>query len=85
MKKRIAFILLLIAVSIIACSFTLSSPAPINKHCVVKLYDGGNVVQTWEAIDFGQVDGQTLIFSVGSNVNPQRVRIHGTWSIEEKE
>jgi hypothetical protein len=85
MRKTITLALLLISVSIIVYSFALSSPSPMTKHCIVKLYDGGNVVQTWEAVDFGQVDGQILVFSVGSDPNPRRVRIHGTWSIEEKE
>ena len=84
MKKQIISILLLTLACIIIYSIAFSSP-PMNKHCIVKLYDGGNVVQTWEAIDFGQTDGQTLIFSVGTDVTPRRVRIHGTWTIEEQE
>ncbi len=85
MKKQIISILLLTLACIIVYSIAFSSPPPMNKHCIVKLYDGGNVVQTWEAIDFGQTDGQTLIFSVGTDVTPRRVRIHGTWTIEEQE
>jgi len=85
MKKKFMLGLFLISACIIVYSLALSSPSPMNRHCIVKLYDGGKVVQSWEAVDFGQVDGQTLVFSVGNDPNPPRVRIHGTWSIEEKE
>ena len=85
MKKKIAILLAVLAVSIFIFGFTASSPSPMTKHCIVKLYAGSNVVQTWESLDFGQVDGETLIFTVGSDVSPQRVRIHGTWSVEEKD
>jgi hypothetical protein len=85
MRKKIVLVLLLISVCIIVCSLAFSSPSPLTKHCIVKLYAGGNVVETWEALDFGQADGQALVFSVGSDVTLRRVRIHGTWSIEEKE
>ena len=83
-KKTVLVILFAITIFFIL-GLSSSSPTPMTKHCIVKLYAGSNVVQTWESLDFGQVDGETLIFTVGSDVSPQRVRIHGTWSIEEKE
>lgn len=85
MKKNLLLALLLISAGIAAYSHAHSSPLPMNRHCVVNLYDGGKIVQTWEAVDFGQVDGQILVFSVGNEPNPRRVRIHETWSIEENE
>ena len=85
MVRKISFALLMLCFCLIVCSFALPSPSPLTKHCIVKLYAGGNVVETWEALDFGQADGEALVFSVGSDVTPRRVRIHGTWSIEEKE
>ena len=32
-----------------------------------------------------QVDGQSLILTVGSDLSPRRLRISGTYSVEEKE
>ncbi len=85
MRKQIAVVLLLACLTIVVYNFARSSPSPITKHCIVKLYSGEKVVATWEAMDFGQVDGQILVFSVGNDLSPRRVRISGTWSIEEKE
>ena len=85
MKTKTLPVLALAVAILLVFGFTSSSPSPMTKHCIVKLYAGSNVVQTWESLDFGQVDGETLIFTIGSDVSPQRVRIHGTWSIEEKE
>lgn len=85
MRRTIFLSILLCSLCVLVFTFARSSPPPMNKHCIVKLYSGDKVVATWEAIDFGQVDGQVLVFSVGNDLSPRRVRISGTYSIEEKE
>jgi hypothetical protein len=57
----------------------------LSKRYVIKLYSGDKVVATWEARDFGRVDGESLAFSVGSDIYPRQVRINGTYSVEESE
>ena len=85
MKKKLVVLLVVLVTTIFLFGFKPSSPSPLTKHCIVKLYTNTGFVQTWESLDFGQVDAGTLIFTVGTDVSPQRVRIHGTWTIEEKE
>ena len=53
------------------------------KRYVVKLYSGDKLVQTWEALDWARDEGETLVFTVGDRHSPTRVRISGTYSVEE--
>lgn len=79
--------LMSIAIAIIIVGgllFSISSSQSQPKHYIVKLYSGDSVVGTWNALDWGTVDGQTLVFTVGERHNPTRVRINGTFSVEEK-
>ena len=75
--------IVLIGLSIFTISRTTSQSQP--RHYAVKLYSGDKVVGTWQALDWGKIDDQTLVFSVGDVRYPRRVRIVGTFSVEEGE
>ena len=85
MKKKSILILILLLFGIAIYAYNQASARSITKHYVVKLYSAGNTVATWEALDLGQVDGQTAIFTVGDDLIRRQVRISGTFSIEETE
>jgi hypothetical protein len=76
--------LLAVITVVLVLLFTTSVSQSQPKHYTVKLYSAnGVVVGTWDAINWGTVDGQTLTFSVGDRNFPNRVRISGTFSVEE--
>ncbi|NUN68381.1 MAG: hypothetical protein HUU02_01560 [Bacteroidetes bacterium] len=79
----IVFILMLMS----AAAVVMATPEPTQypKRCTVKLYSANGIVASWDAMGMGQVEGQTLTFTVGSEVSPRKVRISGTWSIEERD
>lgn len=85
MKRRssigIALLVLVIGSLFFVRSFSQSQP----KRYLVKLYSADRVVGTWEALDYGNVDGQSLEFHVGNRSFPTRVRINGTFSVEERD
>lgn len=84
MKKR--FLAGSIILLVCAAVFSTATPPPqYSKRCVVKLYSGNTVVASWDALGFGQLEGETLVFTIGNDISPKKVRISGTWSIEEKE
>lgn len=62
-----------------------NSQQALKKTYTVKLYSDGKIVGTWTAREFGSVDGQTLTFTIGSDFQPRKVRISGTYSVEESE
>lgn len=72
---------------LVSAVLLMATPEPpqYTKRCTVKLYSANGIVATWDAMGMGQVEGQTLIFTVGSEVSPRKVRISGTWSIEERD
>jgi hypothetical protein len=74
-------IAVLVLLCIIAHSVTDAQSQP--KRYVVKLYSGTSAVATWDALDFGRLDGETLIFTVGDRNFPRKVRISGTYIVEE--
>jgi hypothetical protein len=81
---------IIIAVSVllllVSAALLVAAPEPqYTKRCTVKLYSANGIVASWDAMGMGQVEGQTLIFTVGSEVSPRKVRISGTWSIEERD
>ncbi|MHB1048478.1 MAG: hypothetical protein ACYC09_00205 [Bacteroidota bacterium] len=78
-KLGLSIIILSIIIIVFSTSFSQSQP----KRYIVKLYSGNTMVATWTALDWGSADGQTLVFTVGERHNPMRVRINGTYSIEE--
>lgn len=85
MKKNIVIAVIILLTGIVVYSIAAPTPPQYKKLCVVKLYSGNTVVATWDALSFGQVEGETLVFTVGNDISPKKVRISGTWSIEEKE
>lgn len=85
MRKNLIIASLVLIICLVVFGTASPTPPQYNKRCVVKLYSGNSVVATWEALGFGQIEGQTLVFSVGNDISPKKVRISGTWSIEEKE
>jgi hypothetical protein len=85
MRKSIVIGVIVFLLGVAVYSIATPVPPQYNKRCVVKLYSGNTVVATWDALGFGQVEGQTLIFTVGNDISPKKVRISGTWSIEERE
>ncbi len=74
-----AVCIIVIVAVVTTTSFSQSQP----KTYTVKLYSGDAVVGTWTAIDWPSVDGYTLTFNVGHRINPKRMRINGTYSVEE--
>ncbi|MBI2429449.1 MAG: hypothetical protein HYV29_11770 [Ignavibacteriales bacterium] len=80
-KLFIASAICIFAVVAIVTTTSFSQSQP--KTYTVKLYSGDNVVGTWTAIDWPIADGYTLVFSVGHRSTPKRVRINGTYSVEE--
>lgn len=88
MTFRIRIIISITALLLLAsAALLLAAPEPTQytKRCTVKLYSANGIVASWDAMGMGQVEGQTLIFTVGSEVSPRKVRISGTWSIEERD
>lgn len=82
-KLFIACIVCILAAAAIVTTTSFSQSQP--KSYTVKLYSGENVVATWTAIDWPTADGYTLAFSVGHRSTPKRVRISGTYSVEENQ
>lgn len=84
MKKNLVIGTIILLLGIAAVGIATPSPTQITKRYVVKLYSGNTVVGTWEALGAGQVEGTTFVFSIGNDISPRKVRISGTWSIEEQ-
>lgn len=80
-KLIIACTICILAAVAIVTTTSLSQSQP--KSYTVKLYSGQNVVGAWTAIDWPTADGYTLAFSIGHRSTPKRVRISGTYSVEE--
>lgn len=75
-------VLVLVVISIfVVRSYSQSQP----KRYMIKLYSADRVIGTWDALDYGKVDGQSLEFHVGNRSFPTRVRINGTFSVEERD
>jgi hypothetical protein len=84
MKKKLFIGTIILVLGIAALSIATPSPTQLTKRYVVKLYSGNSVVGTWEALGAGQVEGTTFVFTIGNDISPKKVRISGTWSIEEQ-
>ena len=56
--------------------------AATNDRWLVKLYAGSQVVGSWEALDAGRVEGESLVFRVDAGAHDRVVRISGTYSVE---
>lgn len=80
-KILIGVVGILLLLFVVAQTVTDAQSQP--KRYTVKLFTGNSTVTTWEALDFGRLDGETLIFTVGDRNFPRRVRISGTFSVEE--
>ncbi len=78
-KILIGLAIVTIAIFVVTKSYSQSQP----KHYTIKLYSADRVIGSWEALDWGSVDGETLTFTVGNRSFPTRVRINGTFSVEE--
>lgn len=83
MKTKLIIACTVCIIAVIAIVTTTSFSQSQPKTYTVKLYSGDTVVGTWTAIDWPQVDGYTLTFSIGHRNIPKRVRINGTYSVEE--
>jgi hypothetical protein len=85
MKFKVIIILVLVLAGLVTISYTKLSSRSFDKRYSVKLYAGDKVVGTWVARNFGTIEGTTLTFSVGNDmdINTQQVRICGTYSVEE--
>lgn len=59
-----------------------SARAATNDRWIVRLYAGSQVVGTWQALDAGRVDGDSLVFRIDGGVEERVVRIQGTYSVE---
>ena len=86
LKIKVSFKIFLITLIVIATTtiatnlLTLKvSQADTWKKAVVKLYSSGQVVGTWEALDVGTVEGDSLVFTIDRG---KTVRISGTYSVE---
>lgn len=83
MKKTSIAVIAVLIISAGIFLYTKSYSQSQPRHYIVKLYGGNSVVAQWDAFDWGTVDGKTLVFTVGDRHNPTRVRIQGTYSVEE--
>lgn len=61
----------------------LPSEAVLEVKAVVKLYSGGQQVARWEALDTGEMDGDSLVFHIKDGTQRREVRIRGDFSVEE--
>jgi hypothetical protein len=87
MKYRTAIIVGILLISLIAFIITrVMSQVNTNRYAV-KMYSGEKVIATWTARDFGRIDGETLIFTIGGDFEPviRQVRISGTYTVEQIE
>jgi hypothetical protein len=85
MEGKLFVGMVVLAMTVLVFTFSNVSSQSQPEHYVVKLYSGANMVATWNALDWGYADGQTLVFTVGEQSHPTRVRINGTFSVEEVE
>jgi hypothetical protein len=85
MKFKFIVILILVVAGLAIISYTKLSSRSFDKRYSIKLYAGDKVVATWNAKNIGTIEGTTLTFVVGSDmdVNTRQVRICGTYSVEE--
>jgi hypothetical protein len=85
MKFKVILILVLVAAGLVTMSYSKLSTRGFDKRYSVKLYAGDKVAATWDARNIGTIDGTTLTFSVGNEMdsNTRQVRISGTYSVEE--
>ncbi len=85
MKFKFIIISILVVVGLATISYTRLSSRSFDKRYLIKLYAGDKVVATWNANNIGTIEGTTLTFIVGSDmdVNTRQVRICGTYSVEE--
>lgn len=84
-RKSIIIIAALVLIGLTIFGVTQVTSQSQPRYYTVKLYSGDRVVATWQALDWGKIDDQTFIFSVGDRKYPKRVRIVGTFSVEEGE
>lgn len=84
-RKRLSLLVLFLLLSGVLLVTNLPSQG-MSKSFTVKLYaESGQVVGTWKARDIGRVEGSSVVFTAGSDLNPRTVRISGTYSIEQTE
>jgi hypothetical protein len=72
---------LIIALCLMAVS--LSAYAGIQTKEIVKLYSDGKLVDTWEAIEPGRMEGPCYVFKIRKGAFKPKVRVCGTFSVEE--
>jgi hypothetical protein len=87
MRRSLVALVLLALVAAAGTALRAGSAAAVvsSDTWTVRLYSGGEVVGTWEALDLGRVEGESLVFPVEDGVGTRQVRIAGTWSVAPKE
>lgn len=85
MKIKIIVLVGILLIGLTVFLTTRTTSQNKSKRYIVKLYSGDKVMVSWEARDIGRVEGESLVFSVGKDNNSGKVRISGTYSVEESE
>jgi len=85
MKYKHLIVVVIFVLALTIFGITRSTSQSIRKTYTVKLYSGDVVVQTWIARDMGSFDEQSLVFTIGDDMRQRRVRISGTYSVEESD
>ena len=77
-----ATLALVLAVAIVLFWISKAPAQNYDRRAIVKLYSGGQLVATWDATSIGHMDGNTLLFAIGTAPSSTQVRISGTFSVE---
>jgi hypothetical protein len=85
MKVKVIVLVGILLISLSVFLTTRTTSQNKSKRYIVKLYSGDKVMVSWDARDIGRVEGESLVFSVGKDNNSGKVRICGTYSVEESE
>ncbi len=72
-----------VALCVLATMMVGTAAADYKTKAVVTVYSNGTVVETYEAIDEGRMDGDCYVFHVHRGVDEPEVRVCGTFSVEQ--
>jgi hypothetical protein len=68
---------------LIAACFPAGAATDLRLVAVVKLYSDGKLVAEYESIDKGYQDGDCYVFHIKEGLRPRKVRVCGTYVVEE--